>query len=777
MEYIEGRALGEWMAAEQPDLARRLKVFAAIAAAVHHAHQHLVIHRDIKPGNILMRGDDDPVLLDFGIGKLLDDSGDCRATTALQALTPAYASPEQLAGRPASIASDVFALGLLLYELLTGEPLRKDVERIGSYPVTTRPSLVARRTAPPWLRQSSARIRGDLDWITLKALRLEPERRYASAAALAEDIERFGQGRIVTAAPERLSYVLGHWLRRHPVAGVASLLIVLMVAAFSWQLKNQRDRAMLAERKALAEAEAANEVTQFLLGLFNGADPQFARGREVSAREMLERGSRELEQKLLDRPLLRARLLAAVGTVYTSIGLPKPSIASLAEAVRLLDADPRADPLILANALNELGRAHSKLQDFAHALPVTERALALRERLLPPGHPDIGHSLSAMGVALQGQRRFDEAEVAFRRGLKIFEEAGPGEEGASASLLHNLALVERERLRYDAARDYYLRALAIKQRVYGERHPLTLNTLQGLATNAGNDGKLDEAERWMRQSHALRVEVHGERSIEVASSYNEMASIEQDRGRLRDAEAHYRAALAVHEQLGSAESMNAAGTLNNLATLLEDRGDPAGAEALQRRSLAIRIAINGVEHETVFRARHNLARQLYTQGRLDEAAAAFEEALAGRRKTMGPEHPETLDSVLYTVLIDHVRHPQLPVDGVRAALDALRVARKVHDAPVLRGQRQLIELLPPAERGVELAELQRAAAAVLDPAHPMLAELRLRSAEHWLEAGDPVRARRELGNAATPLRAELVPTATALQRLARLERSLADAAH
>ncbi len=780
MEFIDGVSLGTWLAQQRPDLERRLSVFRKICAAVQHAHQHLVIHRDIKPGNILVRDHDDPVLLDFGIGKLLDESGDARATTAMQAMTPAYASPEQLAGRPASIASDIFALGLLLYELLAGRPLRDSAghvegRSIDSKQAPTRPSEAAKRAEHDWLRLAGGRIRGDLDWITLKAMRSEPERRYSSAAALADDVARFESGRVVEAAPERLSYVAGKWLRRHPFASFASLLSLLLLAGFSWQLKLQRDRAVQAEQKAIAEADAANEVTQFLLGLFAGADPKNSRGREISAREMLERGARELDQKLLDRPLLRARLLSAIGIVYTSIGLPEPSIAALSEAVQLLDQDPRADPLLLALALNEQGRAFSLIQQYPQSLIANQRSLQLREQYLPPQHPDIGHSCSALGVALRGMRRFDQAEVYFRRALAIFERArdtAAGDAGDVASVLHNLGLLARERRQFDRARDYYQRALSIKRQRFGDQHPLTLNTIEGLATNARAASNLDEAEDWLRQSHHLRIQVHGAVSIDVARSFNELANVHQDRGQLVAAERDYRAALTLHDQLKTADTMIAAGVLNNMATLLEERGDPAGAQVMQRRSLAIRIQTQGNEHDSVFRARHNLARQLFAQGKLQPAADEFALALAGRQRLLGEAHPETRDSALYAGLLTQVLHPQASIEPLHLALEQLRQARGTADLAVLRAERALIDILPRSERAAALKSLLKIAASVIGDQHPLVAETRLRAAEQWLQDGDPDQARLALQGAAAPLRSELLPSAFALRRLERIEHAL-----
>ncbi len=772
MEYIEGETLSVWLEREHPDLARRLRVFRLICSAVQHAHQHLVIHRDIKPGNILVRSGDDPVLLDFGISKLLDNSNAARATTAMQPMTPAYASPEQLAGRPTSSASDIFALGLLLYELLAGRPLRDSSVAINSQQSPTRPSDAAKRAPQDWLRLAGNRIRGDLDWITLKALRSEPERRYSSAAALSDDIARFESGRVVEAAPERLSYVLGKWLQRHPVASFATALALIAAMLFSWQLKLQRDRALLAERNAVAEADAANEVTQFLLGLFGGADPQFARGRDVSAREMLERGTRELDSKLLDRPLLRARMLLAIGIIYTSLGQPEPSRKALTEAVQLFDGAPPADPLQLARALNELGRLENSLQQHRAAALLMERSLQLREPLLPAQHPDIGHSCSSLGVAYQGLRRFDEAEANFQRALSIFEQAGPEYQGSVASQLHNFGLLARERRQFDAARGYYRRALAIKQQLYGNQHPLTLNTLEGLASNASIEGDFEEAEHWLQQSHQLRLQISGPVSVDAARSFNELANIDQDRGRLVEAERHYRASIAIDEQLKNAETMSAASTLNNLATLLEDRGDPAAAEVLQRRSLTIRIQVQGAAHDSVHRARHNLARQLFAQGRVDEAATEFAQALAGRREAMGEDHPETRDSVLFVALVEQALHPKADIEPIKAALEQLRTARARIDVPVLRGMRALIDVLPPAERAAALGGVLESAIPVYGQTHPFVAELRLRSAEHWLETGDRQRALQMLQGAAAPLRAQLMPGAKALTRLQRIERAL-----
>ena len=641
MDYVDGALFAQWLDSKRPTLAQRLRLFQQLCEAVHHAHQNLIVHSDLKPANVMVRRDGTPALLDFGIARLNATDTDGERVTELRAFTPEYASPEQLGGAAVTTASDVYALGLILYELLCGKVYKSggnaESWRQG------RPGRVARAGAD-WLRADAPRIDGDLEHVVRRALDEDPAHRYPSAAALADDIERYFDGRVLAAGPDRVGYRMAKFVRRHRLGvGIAALALAAIVVAASW-LALERERALRAEARARTEAHTANEVTDFLVGLFQDADPQQTRGRDVSARELLDQASTRLDAMPIAQTQVQARLLTTLGEIYVSIGQPRRSTDLLGRAIALLRA-PGSDPLRLARALNEECRAWSGASDYAKALPACREAMALRAARLPSNDADLGHSHNASGVAEQGVGDFDAAERDYRAALAIFSAAGTAYRGEVASTLHNLGFLEFHRGDYTRARDLYVQALADKRAIYGNDDPRTLTTLDNLAQAEEELGDLAAAERNLAEALALQIKVLGTDSIAVARAHNDLASVQQDRGEYAAAEANYRAALDLDARLEPAGSMSWAVTANNLATLEEDRGDYAAALPLFRDSLRIRQAHNKSPSASVARVQNNLARCELELGDL-AAARPFIDATLATRRALKLDPAQLLDSQL-----------------------------------------------------------------------------------------------------------------------------------
>ncbi|HMS02802.1 MAG TPA: serine/threonine-protein kinase, partial [Gemmatimonadaceae bacterium] len=363
MEYVEGERIDAWCARTQASLATRLRLFDEACRAIAYAHARLVVHRDLKPEHLLVTADGDVRVLDFGIAKaLVGDGGDGGSggdptpgatpptvTTLLRGLpmTPAYASPEQARGEPVGTATDVYALGVILYELLTGH---RPYEVRDATPETLADAIAHATPLPPSARAEAppvprARLVGDLDAICLKALAKDPARRYATVEALREDLARFAERRPVRAVPPTLRYRLRTLVRRYPAAStIGALAVVALVAVTGWYTQRLATERDLARR----EAARAREVADFLRTLFEVADPETVRGDTITVRTMLDRGAERIDRALAGQPRLRADLTELLGGAFVGLGLPERGEALLASALAVRERLPHATPLELA---------------------------------------------------------------------------------------------------------------------------------------------------------------------------------------------------------------------------------------------------------------------------------------------------------------------------------------------------------------------------------------------------------------------------------------------
>lgn len=756
MEYIEGERIDRW--AEGRPLGERLRMFIAVCRALAFAHGRLVLHCDLKPSNVLVRDDGTPALLDFGIARFLDEPTRV-AEGAGDYLTPQYASPEQRRGEALSVASDLFALGRILEAMLRPRAL---VEA-GTLPQGSR---AARQLA----RAMTMPV--DLAAIAAKAAAPDPSARYASALELAEDVQRFLDLRPVRARPGDRSYRVLRFLQRQRLGLAVAAAFLATVALFVWNLAEQRDRALAAERLARQEAETSEEVIGFLVSIFDAADPAGGGRPDLTARELLDGARDELGARLADRPTLKRRLATTLGWIYQRIGLPGSSLELFETAKRLLDAEaePRERVLLrdaLAHALWLADRGDEAEREARQAVAEAEGALA-------DSPVDLAQALNTLGMVLQRNGRYDEAEQHLQRALALREAAlGEDHENVAASL-HNLALVAKARDRLDLAAALFERAQAIKEAQFGPRHPRILNGLQQLAMVRREQGRVDEALALTARVLDLRLTVHGADSVPAASAHNEMGSMLHDLGRYREAMEHYRESLRAYAASLGADSPSAAVSMNNLASVLEDRGEFDAAETLFRRSLAIRIEAHGEAHPAVARARNNLGRVLLRQAKLDEARTLLEQALSQRRSLFGEAHRETLGS---RVLLADLLRAEGRVDDALAEFERLHPeAERMGLFPTARAglyRAHATALLASGDAAGADGRLASAEAALQDlpSEHPLRAELsleRLLLARTQLPAAE---LRRRVAESHRLLLQELAPQAPVLRRAADLIRA------
>ena len=679
MEYVEGLPIDRYCDRHRLSVAQRIQLFRTVCSAVHYAHQNLVVHRDIKPGNVLVSVDGVAKLLDFSIAKLLNPEQFPQTVeytaTGLRLMTPRYASPEQVRGERITTASDVYSLGVLLYELLTGHlPYRfksqspQDVERAVCEAEPESPSTVigrseevpssdgkmravitpesvsrARGTQPRELRRQ---LSGDLENILLMALRKEPRRRYASAEQLAEDLRRFIAGLPVAARKATLPYRFGKFVRRNRIAvAVTAVLFVLvlgMVIGFAIAMAAKADQLARERDRMREERDKVEEVVMFLQGLFEISDPAEARGRAITAREILERGAQSIDERLADQPLIRAELMDTIGTLYRRLGLYPQALPLLKKALETRESMLGDRHLDVARSLRSLADLHWHRNAFAEAEPLYLRSLAIHQRLLETDHPDVALTLNNLGNLYWRRGRYDEAERFYTESLAIREKVLEPDHPDVAASLNNLGLLHMTQGRLAEAEPLYLRSLAIKERVLEPDHPDIVASLNNLGLLYTEQGRYAEAEPLHQRVLEIQERILDPDHPALIRSLTSLADLYLAENRYAEAEPLYLRALAIGEEVRGPESPPTAMVLCKLGNLYSQQDRSADAEPLYQRSLAILERTLGADHVYTSEPVVGLARLYRAQSRFADAAPLFQRALAIREQA-NPSHPDTVE--------------------------------------------------------------------------------------------------------------------------------------
>jgi eukaryotic-like serine/threonine-protein kinase len=669
MEFVEGAPITGHCDGLRLSVEARLRIFLTVARAVHHAHARLVVHRDLKPSNIMVNTSGEVRLLDFGIAKVLDpegiglSGGEAPATrTGVRLLTPEYASPEQLRGEPTSVSNDIWGLGVILYELLSGtRPFQQGDDRF--------PEL-ERRVLEVDPRRPSARVmegseenaacrgvsrkalhrilEGDLDRIVAMALRKDPARRYASAEQFAEDVERFLEGRPVRAQPDRAAYRMGKFLRRHRLESMAAELVLLSVAggtgAALWQAREAREERDRAEVAALRSDAAA----EYLLDLFRAADPWELPADRLTARQLLGRGEGRLAS-LPEDPLLRARLLLGIGQTYMALRDAQAARPLLEEALEIRrsvlgDGHPLTAEAMraVADFLRGEGRLAEAEAWGLRALQASREGRGIGaggDRGMASDPVGEAASLSLLGFIRTGMGRLEEAMDHFQEELTVLRQAGMEDAPEAGHALVNLAAIHRRRARYDRAEALLREALEHRQRNLGPEAPLTAVTLARLGGLLSEHlGRFQEASRLFQESLAILDRELGTDHPARIEPLGGLAIIREALGDTAGAEVLLRESLRTHQVgLGSDHptSMVAA---EGLAGFLARTGRPMEADSIYAVTLPSRRLALGDSHPSLAGSLGGWGRVLLSLGRVDDAEAAIEEALRIRERVFGTDH-------------------------------------------------------------------------------------------------------------------------------------------
>jgi serine/threonine-protein kinase len=652
MELVDGVPISDWCANERLSLEARLRLFRVVCDAVHHAHRSLVVHRDLKPSNIFVSRSGSVKLLDFGIAKLLDPGqwalGAPMTRAEMRLVTPEYGSPEQVEGGPITTASDVYALGVVLYELLTGVRPRKGSGTAGAHGDGTRrliaaPSEAVRRLArpdPAESRRLTRRIRGDLDRIVLMALRDEPERRYASAGQLGEEIDRFLEGRAIVARPDTLGYRMRTFARRNRVAVTAAVVFVACLTAFG--VVTALQARALAERGRLVgiERDKAEHVVKVLVDLFEATNPAVRPdGDRMPIGEFLA-------------------------------GAEERSLARLGEA-----------PLVKAKLQQVFGLIHSERGEFAPARKAFEEALSEQRRLAGPDYPDALETLLALGVATRalgdhpGARRLLDESVDRHR--RVYGDEHEKTATALAALAPIVAATD-----LDAERALLTRVLDLRRQVLRPNDPDLAAALGALAGHHRRRGDVDRSLDLYRQAFAVFRDPSERRHPTALGLMGDYAVLLGTVRAYEEAEVLLREAIAVGEEVLGPGTLTVANLTNNHAVALTSLGRHADAERALRDAFERHVGLFGDNHWRSRNIARNIGLVLAMQRRYDEAVIWMDRAVAIRSEGSDQAGLEGIRAQRAWVVFLLGRRAEA-LDAVTRAVSALEAMKDANDGYAL----------------------------------------------------------------------------------------------
>ncbi len=646
MEYVEGEPLTTYCAAHDCGIAERLRLFRDACAAVQHAHGQAVIHRDLKPSNIFVTTDGCVKLLDFGIAKHLEglDASADQTRTGLRLLTPAYAAPEQIRGERVGLQADVYALGVILYELLTGRlphdldgRTPADVERLVAVHEPVRPSAVARAVEGRSGGRRHALGRNgwaDLDVLCLTAMHKDTARRYRTVEALIRDVDHFLRQEPLEARADGMPYRVGKFVRRNRAAVLAGAfavaMLLLVVGVYTWRLAAARNAA-------LAQAARAQRVERFMVSLFQGGDEAVGPADSLRVLTLLDRGMEEARQ--LDRePAAQAELLQTLGELYQKLGNFGRADTLLTTALARRQSALGAEHPDVANSLVALGLLHVDRAEYAEAEQLVRQGLELSRRTRPADHPEVASATAALGRVLQEHGAYDSAIVVQERGLRMYGDSASAE---LAAALAGLATSHFFAGHYDTADSLNQRALAMRRTIYGDRHPLVAENLADLAASRFDRGEYAAAEAGYREVLGLMQAWYGPDHPRTAATLSKLGQSLVFQERFDEARAMLNEALAIRERVFGPSHPLVAATLNEMGNAAVKQGRLDDAEAAYARMVAIYRTAYADHHYLIGTATSNLANVFMERKQYPHAEALFREAVRRFTETQGAGHVNT----------------------------------------------------------------------------------------------------------------------------------------
>jgi eukaryotic-like serine/threonine-protein kinase len=650
MEYAEGVPLTAFCKQHNCPIAERLRLFRDVCEAVLYAHQRAVIHRDLKPTNILVKNDGTVRLLDFGIAKQVENLGESvdQTMTGLRLMTPAYAAPEQIRGEQVGIQADVYSLGVVLYELLAGRlpfdltnRTPAQAEKILTEDGAEKPSTAAGEIATPAGENENSALASkaawaDLDVLCLTAMHRDVRQRYRSVEALIRDVDHYLKGEPLEAQPDSLRYTVSKFVRRNwrTLSAAAAVLAMIVGVVIFYTVRLTRAR-----NAALAQAERTQRIQQFMLNLFQGGDPSAAPPDDLRVITLLDRGVQEA-RSLDTEPAVQAELFETLGGIYQKLGKFDQADSLLQSALHTRESVFGADSVETAKSLLALGSLRDDQAQYEESERLIRQALDIDKRHLPPNDPAIAKAMLALGTVLADRGAYDQSIAMLEETVRLYSAPGSAPTDAADSL-HQLANAHFYAGHYEVSTVLNQRVLGMYKQIYGERHPRVADIYINLGAIRYDLGHYSEAEQYDRQALDIVQSWYGKDNPETATDLTILARALVFQNRYDEGSDLLRQSLAIKERAFGKMHPSVASTLNELGNVASKTGKYDLAKQYFNRMADIYRAVYGEHHYLVATALSNLASVYLAEHDWASAEKIFRQVIPLYTETQSATHINT----------------------------------------------------------------------------------------------------------------------------------------